>query len=195
LGCNPPANNNYCPDGNVTRLAMAACMNRLGTALTPVFLRKREDSTGQNFSADPVAPSATGYLVSGFPRTAIVTGLLNAFTLDVGGMGLEAKLVYSTDNGTTWLPSPANDGFAYGSLYATFTPPGDISLRPHSTPSSICRSGSPIASPSRAFARRRRAAARLRRRTASCTCRSSIATAHRRRSMSLRSNRRGRTGY
>ena len=136
LGCT--STTLYCPTDNVTRLSMAAFMNRLGTALTPVFLRKRTDNAGQNFSGvrtlcitDPVAPSLTGYLVSGFPRTAIVTGLLNPFTLDVGGMDLQAKLVFSTDDGATWQPSPANDGFAYGSLYATFTPPGDISLRPH----------------------------------------------------------------
>jgi hypothetical protein len=128
----------YCPNDNVTRLSMAAFLNRLGDALTPVFLVKRADNPGQNFSAvrtlcitDPVAPSLTGFAVTGFPRTAIVTGLLNAFTLDVGGMDLQAKLVFSTDNGATWSPSAANDGFAYGSLYATFTPPGDISLRPY----------------------------------------------------------------
>jgi hypothetical protein len=137
LGCNIPGTL-YCPNDNVTRLSMAAFMRRLGDALTPVLLVKRADNPGQNFSAvrtlcitDPVAPSLTGFAVTGFPRTAIVTGLLNAFTLDVGGMDIQAKLVFSTDNGATWSPSPANDGFAYGSLYATFTPPGDISLRPY----------------------------------------------------------------
>ncbi len=34
LGCNPPANDNYCPDSFVTRSQMAAFMNRLG-ALGP----------------------------------------------------------------------------------------------------------------------------------------------------------------
>lgn len=34
LGCNPPANTNYCPGDNVTREQMAAFMNRLG-ALGP----------------------------------------------------------------------------------------------------------------------------------------------------------------
>ena len=147
LGCT--STTLYCPNNNVTRLQMAAFMNRLGTALTPQFLVRRQDggelgapnySTAQTVCVtEPVAPSATGYLVEGYPRTAIVTGLLNLFTPD-GPFDIEAKLVFSTDNGVTWLPaSPvARGGFAYGTLYQAvpgtgtlFAPPYDISLRPY----------------------------------------------------------------
>ena len=148
LGCASPPNppNSYCPNDSVTRLQMAAFLNRAGTSLTPVFLRKRQTGAqlgALNYSAtqtvcvsDPHPPSLVGFDVNGYPRTAIVTGLLNAFTPD-GPFDLEAQIVFSTNNGATWQPVPAGDGFAYGSLYATspgsgvlFSPPFDISLRP-----------------------------------------------------------------
>jgi hypothetical protein len=146
LGCT--STTLYCPNQNVTRLQMAAFMNRLGTALTPTFLRRKQDGTqlgALNYSgvqtlcetgAPPAVP-ATPFDVVGYPRSAIVTGLLNVFTPN-GPFDLEAKLVYSTNNGASWLPSPAGDGFAYGSLYQSvpgtgtlFAPPFDISLRPY----------------------------------------------------------------
>jgi hypothetical protein len=131
----------YCPGDNVTRLSMAAFLNRLGTALTPITIRKRETNVvARNFSAVQTvcptdvpdgAPAGTGYAVTGFPRKAIVTALLNAFTLDTGGMNLKASIVYSTNGGTNWLTPPTNDGTAFGSLYAGMVPPDDISLRAH----------------------------------------------------------------
>lgn len=144
LGCT--SSTLYCPGDSVTRLQMAAFLNRLGTALTPAFIRKRQTGAqlgALNYSStqtvcrtDPVAPSIVGFDVNGYPRTAIVTGLLNVFTPD-GPFDLQAQLVFSTDNGVTWQSAPAGDGFAYGSLYATspgsgvlFAPPFDISLRP-----------------------------------------------------------------
>lgn len=138
LGCTSATT--YCPTDAVTRLSMAAFMNRLGTALTPITIRKRVAAGAQNFStlrtlcATDVpdgAPAGPGFTVTGFPRKAIVTALLNAFTLDTGGMNLEASVVYSIDNGATWVLSPRGDGFAFGSLYANLTPPDDISLRAH----------------------------------------------------------------
>ena len=139
LGCT--STTLYCPGDFVNRLQMALFMKRLGKALTPVTIRKRDPALGaQNFStvrtvcATDVpdgAPAGTGYTVTGYPQKAVVTALLNAFTLDTGGMNLKASIVYSTDGGTTWLVPPTNDGTAFGSLYAGQTPPDDISLRAH----------------------------------------------------------------
>lgn len=127
----------YCPGDAVSRLAMAAFLNRLGTALTPVFLRKRQTSAelgARNFTTpqtvcvtDPVAPSTTGFDVTGFPRTAIVTGLLNVFTPDTP-FDVEARLMVSTNNGATWAGAPAGDGFAFGALTSVTS---DLSLRPY----------------------------------------------------------------
>ncbi|MCL4764461.1 MAG: hypothetical protein KJ018_22225 [Burkholderiales bacterium] len=120
----------YCPDDAVSRLAMAAFMQRLGVALTPAFVRKRDPAIGglnlvgqQNLCAtDPVA-------ITGYPRAAIVRGLVNLYTPN-GGMDVKAWVVYSTNGGTSWITPASNDGTAYGSLYSGLTPPGDISLHP-----------------------------------------------------------------
>ena len=146
LGCT--STTLYCPTGAVTRLTMALFMKRLGTALTPITIRKRDPALGAlNFSTVrtmcatdqpdvpqvPLPPPGSGYqiLSTGYPQKAVVTALLNAFTLDTGGMNLKASIVYSTDGGATWLVPPTNDGTAFGSLYAGMTPPDDISLRAH----------------------------------------------------------------
>ncbi len=120
----------YCPDDAVSRLAMAAFMQRLGVALTPAFVRKRDPAIGglnlvgqQNLCAtDPVA-------ITGYPRAAIVRGLVNLYTPN-GGMDVKAWVVYSTNGGTSWITPASNDGTAYGSLYSGLTPPVDISLHP-----------------------------------------------------------------
>ena len=140
----------YCPFDPVSRLAMAAFLNRLGTALTPVQLRKRQ--TGGQLGAlnyntaqtvcvtDPVAPSATGFDVTGYPRTAVITGMLDAFTPTNASFTLQAQIVYSTNNGASWQAVPAGDGFAFGALYPTvpgtgvlYSPPMDVSMRAHTT--------------------------------------------------------------
>jgi hypothetical protein len=122
---------NYCPNDAVTRLAMAAFMNRLGTALTPTFVRKREPGpTALNFSGQQVVCRTDPVTVTNYPRLALARGIVNLFTPD-GGMDVEARIVYSTNGGTTWLS--ASDGYAYGSLYSSFAPPSDISLYPTTT--------------------------------------------------------------
>lgn len=127
----------YCPNDPVTRLAMSAFLNRLGTALTPVFLRRRQQSSelgALNYSTTPQTVCVTGpFAVTGYPRSAIITPLLNLFTPD-GGMDIEARIVYSVEpNPNVWLTVPTGEGFAYGSLYNIFSPPHDISLRPYAS--------------------------------------------------------------
>ncbi|HEX4882857.1 MAG TPA: hypothetical protein VFX05_01885, partial [Casimicrobiaceae bacterium] len=121
----------YCPNDAVTRLAMAAFMQRLGVALTPTFVRKREPGPlALNFSGQQVVCKTAAVPVTGYPRAAIVRGTLNLFTPN-GGMDVEAKVVYSTDGGTSFTTPVTNDGFAYGALSsAGTTPPNDITLHP-----------------------------------------------------------------
>jgi hypothetical protein len=122
----------YCPETAVSRVAMAAFMKRLGDALAPTFLRKRDAALGAlNFVGQQNLCATDAVTINGYPRTAIVRGLVNLYTPD-GGMDIRTWVVHSTDNGTTWVPTfqNATDGFAYGSLYAGLTPPDDISLHP-----------------------------------------------------------------
>ena len=127
LGCGDGTN--YCPDDPVSRLAMAAFMNRLGNALTPKFVRKRDLTLGAlNFTGQQTVCVTDAEVITGYPRSAIVRGLVNLYTPD-GGMDIKAWVVYSADGGP-WLAPATGDGLAYGVLYGGFTPPNDISLNP-----------------------------------------------------------------
>jgi hypothetical protein len=129
LGCTAST---YCPTDPVTRGAMALFMNRLGTALTPEFKRTRDTTLGAlDFAAQRNLCVINAGTINGYPRTAIVRGLVNLYT-PIVGMNIKTWVVHSTDGGTTWLPSEASatDGFAYGALYSGQTPPNDISLNP-----------------------------------------------------------------
>ena len=100
LGCEATAS--YCPDDTVSRLSMAAFMNRLGDALVPV--RLGSNATGVNLDIDdgPRVCTTAGHTVAGAPRLAHGVGMV------AGAQGLETDLaveiVESTDGGTTWLP-------------------------------------------------------------------------------------------
>ncbi|HVF65736.1 MAG TPA: hypothetical protein VNE58_17250 [Casimicrobiaceae bacterium] len=128
IGCSATL---YCPNDVVLRSQMALFMKRLGDRLTPEFVRRFDRPPAQDFSAarqvcvtPPVPPAVAP---AAYPRRAIVRGLLNVFTPN-GGMNIEARVVFSTDNGVSWQVPPNGDGFAYGSLYSGLSPPDDITL-------------------------------------------------------------------
>ena len=97
LGCT--STSTYCPDDPVTRLSMAAFMNRLGVALEPTFLYANGTNFGTNFAARQ-------YLC---PTTAITPTTRRWATVDgrfsfrpVGSLTIASTIYQSTDNGTTW---------------------------------------------------------------------------------------------
>jgi hypothetical protein len=88
---------------------MAAFMNRLGKALTPVVLHK-EVYTATDMQ---IAPSPTGvvlcqfddaYTPTGFPRTARFYA--NVYAVPLQTAWLIGWWKFSTDNGTTWTNVP-----------------------------------------------------------------------------------------
>ena len=100
----------YCPGVPTSRLAMAAFLNRLGDVLTPVLLRKRETARNTwraelQHAADGLRdrsaashavrqrPRRSDSTVTGYPRTAVITALLNAFTPSDASFTLQAQLV------------------------------------------------------------------------------------------------------
>jgi hypothetical protein len=122
----------YCPNDVVSRLAMAAFMNRLGTALTPAFVQKREPGPAAlNYAGEQIVCKTDPVAAGSYPRTALIRGLLNVFTPN-GGMDMKAYVLYTTSatDPATWLPPPNGAGAAYGSLQGGLTPPSDISLVP-----------------------------------------------------------------
>lgn len=108
LGC--ASTSVFCPNDFVTRLQMAAFMNRLGTALTPQQLVAEGALTAPQLDLDtaPVACSTTPpYAVASYPRRALVDLSLSAqagTSLDV-----TAIPVASFNNGP-WIPLATSAG-------------------------------------------------------------------------------------
>jgi hypothetical protein len=114
LGCAPTL---YCPVDQVTRLQIAAFMNRLGTAMTPVYLYQGQGIGAVATFTVPLNICATSALPAApYPRQVHHTVTLSVQTL--GGLVYTVTPVFSTDGGTTWQ-LPANAGIAQrGGSYA-----------------------------------------------------------------------------
>jgi hypothetical protein len=97
LGCGPGT---YCPTDAVSRLSMAAFMNRLGDALTPTALRVDLAPGALDLDASPVICQSPAFDVTGYPRRAIVdiavTGRASADTT------FATTPVLSVDGGASW---------------------------------------------------------------------------------------------
>src|SRR5687768_10036319 len=66
----------YCPDGVVSRLTMAAFLNRLGVALTPIDLTSETEPPSPRFLAgNPVICTTPDFAVTDFPRRAYVNAV------------------------------------------------------------------------------------------------------------------------
>ena len=119
----------FCPQDLVTRLSMAAFLNRLGVALTPVALTPVSAApVAVDPTTNPVlcATPAPGFNVADFPRRAYVAGAAHLSSPPVA-IDVMANVLVST-NGGTWTPIANSDH--YGTLYAGSTPPQHVSLAP-----------------------------------------------------------------
>jgi hypothetical protein len=105
LGCGA---NLYCPDEAVTRLSMAAFLNRLGTALTPVPLGIEGAPGALDLDLAPVVCPTADYAVADFPRRADVDA--NFSGAAPTPVNVTAVLVKSLDAGTTWTPLSTAQG-------------------------------------------------------------------------------------
>ncbi len=129
-GCTATA---YCPDSSVTRLAMAAFMNRLGKALTPVSLHHEARvlnvtiGPGESHFCETPELAAAAY-----PRTARFAGAVWGVA-SVDQSWLQGWWRYSTDGGTTWnfvgvWQTTQFSGADWGKLtnFAVLAPPLDL---------------------------------------------------------------------
>jgi hypothetical protein len=91
---------NYCPTPDVSRLAMAAFMARLGGQLSGTPILKVEASGLLDFSTSPVICKTDPIAATSGPRRAILDAVFAGLAgADILGRG---NLVVSTDGGTTW---------------------------------------------------------------------------------------------
>ena len=108
LGCQSPPNppNSYCPNDNVTRLSMAAFMNRLGRALTPEVLHRQATFGVESIPGLAPAPPLVRCVTPGtaaalYPRQVVVTGSLTGLA-DGNAAGFNVFLFVSTDGGASY---------------------------------------------------------------------------------------------
>ena len=91
---------NYCPSPDVSRLAMAAFMARLGGTLSGVAIHQAEASGALDFAISPVVCETDPIAAASGPRRAILDSVF-AGRAGADSLG-RANLVVSTDGGTTW---------------------------------------------------------------------------------------------
>ena len=101
----------YCPASSVSRLAMAAFMNRLGNALTPTTLRVDTAPGAVDLDANAVVCQTTDVAIGGYPRQAVLDLTFSAQA--PGDVDIAADLVKSTDGGANWavLTAVGNRGW------------------------------------------------------------------------------------
>jgi len=98
LGCSSATA--YCPNDTVTRLAMSAFMNRLGTALTPVVIQVETSPGALDIDASPVVCQTSDYAVVAYPRRIYID--LAFMGQATSAVDLAADLVFSTNSGASW---------------------------------------------------------------------------------------------
>ena len=126
LGCT--SSTLYCPVASVTRLQMAAFMNRLGTALTPTQLPVDVSPGAIDLDANAVVCQTPPFAVSGFPRRAYVDVSFSGHA--PADVGLAADIVMSDDGGATWVNLNAlpNRGFVRANQWGAFADVGFADL-------------------------------------------------------------------
>jgi len=101
LGCTSPTL--YCPNNPVTRLQMAAFMNRLGVALTPTIVYQQEQggSTVLDATNIPRVCATADLAPVNYPRSVNLGAVFNMLT---GASGRVSLAVMISADGGPWLP-------------------------------------------------------------------------------------------
>jgi hypothetical protein len=114
LGC---AAGSYCPGEAVSRLAMAAFQNRLGTSVAPAVVAAQQAVTPLDLDAAPIV-CQVDVLPQGFTRTV---GLDSVLTGTAGAdAGVAIDLMVTLDGGASWqaVAAQGQRGFVRGSHWA-----------------------------------------------------------------------------
>ena len=99
LGCGATS---YCPGDAVTRLAMAAFLNRVGVALTPTYIVAGDVVANEDLTVGSRACFTGDHVTASFPRIAVVDGGVSLFDSQTDQV-VEAFAAYSTDGGKVWV--------------------------------------------------------------------------------------------
>ena len=87
----------YCPDPDVSRLAMAAFMQRLGRTLSPLLRYAEDAGASLDPDAGDVVCATTAVAGETYPRSASVRGILSASV--AASAGIAVHVVEAVDGG------------------------------------------------------------------------------------------------
>ena len=104
LGCSGGA---YCPDAHVSRLAMAAFMQRLGDALSPKTIVATAAPGALDFASGPVVRETAPIPPAAAPRRAVLDAVFSGVAGADSVAG--AHLVVSEDDGVSWQTVQVHD--------------------------------------------------------------------------------------
>ena len=118
----------YCPTIGVNRLAMAAFMNRLGTALAPAAVQQQAASGVLDPSTAPVVCATADWTATNFPRRVYLDAVFTATA--PGDIGLMVELVASGDGGVTWdsVTAQSQRGFVRANRWGNLHPLGHLDV-------------------------------------------------------------------
>jgi hypothetical protein len=120
LGCTATT---FCPDDYVSRVSLAAFMNRLGNALEPRFAHASQALVEASVNAGNRVCVTTPVPIAGYPRVASPVGSMLYFSSNTGAV-YGARLVYSLDGGMAWNSWTSIDsvGSANGNSFTSLSP-------------------------------------------------------------------------
>jgi hypothetical protein len=98
LGCTTTSV--FCPGNDVTRLQMAAFMNRLGTALTPAYLSVSDTDTGDLGPGLRICETGD-QIFPDFPRLVLADAVAEV-SASATSQVVNAVVTFSTNGGVTW---------------------------------------------------------------------------------------------
>jgi hypothetical protein len=91
----------YCPNDPVSRLAMAAFLNRLGNALEPRFAHQTQTAAQAAANADGIVCQTIAVDTGTYPRVASLSSVM-FYHQAPGTVRVSTKLIYSINAGVTW---------------------------------------------------------------------------------------------
>ena len=124
LGC---TGSDYCPHESVTRLAMAAFINRAGTSLTPVDLPVPAGNFFPDLATPQVMCTTADHPLSESPRRAFVRARATLYAVSTVTR-FSVEHVVSTDGGVNWIAIP--NSMMFQTLVDSTTPLDDKTLVP-----------------------------------------------------------------
>ncbi len=120
LGCS--STTLYCPNDAVTRISMAAFMNRLGRALAvePLFVEQTTGAIPLTSGPPEMRCITADTAATNYPRAVSVVGAMSGLA-DANAVAWRAVIHFSTDAGATWQSANGFGGMRASSVASVWS--------------------------------------------------------------------------